>query len=530
MMISLRRLLHNRVELLLAFVVPIAFFSVFALIFGKGIGSGSTPRIKVVVVDESNTSTSTELSQSLRENDGLRVMRADSGQKLTRAQAERLVRSGSVTLAIVLQSKDSDQQPITAQLLTDASDQVAGQVVSALVGRSLMMTQAKHRMAALQRDEEMALQSMPAIDFSQLPTSDQAANPTAEPQESQPRDTEPRDTEESSPTPPRPLQATPTNVSPMRPSTTLQQRGNPTSEPIRQPTEDSPENPSPETDTERPWQSLRPTELTSNSTRTGNSTPLGDIAPASYNAPAEGGAIDDIGRPEISTGPGSQFTGDTDLLSQSPVEIVDVIGDQKSNPVVSMYAAGIAVMFLLFGSTSGGGALLEERENQTLDRLLSTQLTMDQLILGKWFYLTLLGIVQVSVMFAWGQLVFGVNVIGHWDGFLMMTTVTSFAAAAFGLMLATLCKTRGQLNGLSVILILTMSALGGSMVPRYVMSQQMRDVGLWTFNAWALDGYDKVFWRELPVSTLWPQLVVLTLCGVAFLVIARLLAIRWQRD
>ena len=58
---------------------------------------------------------------------------------------------------------------------------------------------------------------------------------------------------------------------------------------------------------------------------------------------------------------------------------------------------------------------------------------------------------------------------------------------------ATFASLEGWLNGLSVILILTMSCIGGSMVPRYLMSDELRQYGLWTFNAWALDGYTKVF-------------------------------------
>jgi ABC-2 type transport system permease protein len=79
------------------------------------------------------------------------------------------------------------------------------------------------------------------------------------------------------------------------------------------------------------------------------------------------------------------------------VAIIDLLGGEKRNPVVTMYAAGIAVMFLLFGATNGGATLLEERENQTLDRLLTTGLTMDQLLLGKWGYLTMLGIAQTTL-------------------------------------------------------------------------------------------------------------------------------------
>ena len=90
-----------------------------------------------------------------------------------------------------------------------------------------------------------------------------------------------------------------------------------------------------------------------------------------------------------------------------------------------------------------------------------------------------------------------------------MTVVTAAAAAALGLVLATLARSRGQLSGFSTILILTMSALGGSMFPRFLMSERMQKVGLLTFNAWALDGYLKVFWRNAPVWQLWPQVAVL---------------------
>jgi ABC-type multidrug transport system permease subunit len=110
-----------------------------------------------------------------------------------------------------------------------------------------------------------------------------------------------------------------------------------------------------------------------------------------------------------------------------------------------------------------------------------------------------------------------------------MTAITAAAAAALGLVLATLAKSRGQLSGFSTILILTMSALGGSMFPRFLMSEGMQKVGLVTFNAWALDGYLKVFWRNAPVWQLWPQLVVLVVLTSVFLGLARLLARRWER-
>src|SRR5207302_2615626 len=152
-----------------------------------------------------------------------------------------------------------------------------------------------------------------------------------------------------------------------------------------------------------------------------------------------------------------------------------------------------------------------------------------QLLVGKWISFVVLGVMQVSVMFLWGWLVFQVELWSHLTGFLVMTVVTAAAAAAFGIMLGTLCRTRGQLAGVSTTVILMMSAVGGSMFPRFAMSEGLQKAGLFTFNAWALDGYQKVFWRNAPVWELWPQLLVLAGLTVIFLVSARLLARRRER-
>jgi ABC-2 type transport system permease protein len=49
-----------------------------------------------------------------------------------------------------------------------------------------------------------------------------------------------------------------------------------------------------------------------------------------------------------------------------------------------------------------------------------------------------------------------------------------------------------------------------------------------TFNAWALDGYLKVFWRDAPIWQLWPQVAVLSVLAILFLTGARVMARRWE--
>ena len=54
-------------------------------------------------------------------------------------------------------------------------------------------------------------------------------------------------------------------------------------------------------------------------------------------------------------------------------------------------------MFLLFSMVGGaGGTLLDEVESGTLERLLSTNIGMTGLLVGKWLLLTLIGCLQLT--------------------------------------------------------------------------------------------------------------------------------------
>jgi ABC-2 type transport system permease protein len=205
-----------------------------------------------------------------------------------------------------------------------------------------------------------------------------------------------------------------------------------------------------------------------------------------------------------------------------------VVGQNKRNPMISFYAAATGVMFLLFTASGSAGALLDEAESGTLDRVLSSHVTMTTLMMGKLTFNTLLAFTQLVVMFLWAWAVFKLDLFTHISGFVVMGLCTAFAVAAFGMLLASICRTRAQLGALSTLLILTMSAIGGSMFPRFLMPVAMQKAGLWTINAWAIDGFTKVFWRDLPVRDLWPQVSVLLAVGIVLFVIARRIARRWE--
>ncbi|HEY2857993.1 MAG TPA: ABC transporter permease [Terracidiphilus sp.] len=205
-----------------------------------------------------------------------------------------------------------------------------------------------------------------------------------------------------------------------------------------------------------------------------------------------------------------------------------VVGEHKNKNMISFYAAAIGVMFLLFTASGSAGSLLDEQDSGTLDRVLSSRVTMTMLLAGKLTFNTLLAFVQLIVMFLWGWAVFKLDFFTHIPGFVVMGVCTAFAVASFGILLASMCHSRGQLGAVSTLLILMMSALGGSMFPRFLMPESVQKAGLFTINGWAIDGFTKVFWRDLPISALWPQVAVLLAIGVGLFAIARRIARRWE--
>ena len=413
---NLRR---DRAALVLNFVLPVVFFSIFAGIFAGSGNRESMPRVKVALADLDKSPSSAQLVAALQRETALQIIlqpetksgSAGNSAPFDAQTVETLVRNGDITIAVIipsgfgasLQGDPAGHRP-PVQLLADTSDPISPQVVNGLL-------------------QKAAMTSMPAF-YAGIGTKylDQWVGGFS------------------------------------------------------------------------PEQRRRIDE---------NMTRL-------QNLPAE-----------------SLNRGDSNA-TMIQVQTRDVMGEKKKNPVVAFYAAGIGVMFLLFTAANAGGALLEESESGTLDRILSTRVSMTQLLLGKLAFLTCLGTTQLIVMFVWGAVAFKVELWSHLPGFFIMTIITAFASSAFGLLLASLARTRPQLGALSTLLILSMSALGGSMFPRFLMPEAMKKIGLITFNAWAIDGYIKVFWREAPIAELWPQALVLGMATVVFFLIARQLARRWE--
>ena len=193
---------------------------------------------------------------------------------------------------------------------------------------------------------------------------------------------------------------------------------------------------------------------------------------------------------------------------------------KKGNLGLIQAVAGTAIMMLLFSLAGIGGGLLDEKESGTLKRLLYSPLKPIHILFGKLATSMLLAVVQLGVMFIFSWLVFGLPIFDDILSLILMIFCTGFAVSSFGILLVSIVKTRQQLNGIATIIIMLMSAIGGSMLPIYIMPEFMQKMAVLSVNYWGIQGFYDIFWRNLPLIDILPKMGVLIGIGLVMTLIS----------
>ena len=203
------------------------------------------------------------------------------------------------------------------------------------------------------------------------------------------------------------------------------------------------------------------------------------------------------------------------------LKVTSIVGERKKVSLNLIQAiAGTAIIMLLFSVTMHATSIIAEKEKGTINRLLYSPLKVVNILFGKMLSAFFIALCQLSVMFLFSIVVFKFDITINLPAFILLVFTTILAVIGFGFFLAAVSNTRQQAENLSTIVIIVMSAIGGSMVPLFMMPEIMEKFAHFTINYWVIQSFYDIYWRLIPLSEILPRIFILFVTGLTLITIS----------
>jgi ABC-2 type transport system permease protein len=169
---------------------------------------------------------------------------------------------------------------------------------------------------------------------------------------------------------------------------------------------------------------------------------------------------------------------------------------------------GYTVMGVFFIIGTMASSILMEKKDGTFRRLLVAPLPKSALLAGKILPYYLVNLIQIAIMFVTAHLLFGMA-FGDLPALVLVSLALAATATGLGILVAALAKTDTQVGGLSSLLTLTMSALGGCLMPTFIMPDFLQKISRAIPHAWAMQAFQDVLVRGYGVQGVLIEVFVL---------------------
>ncbi len=232
---------------------------------------------------------------------------------------------------------------------------------------------------------------------------------------------------------------------------------------------------------------------------------------AKFPATADGDLLAELERLRVAAAP--TLPGGLGLVEQPATPGGAVIVN-----AFDQYVPGFGVTFLLIGMLMGISlTVFDEREWGTLRRMRVSGAPLAGLLLGKLIARFVVGTVQMILLFAVGWALFGIS-LGREPAALLLPMIgISFAAAAFGLVIAAVARAHDSVMPLGAVTSMAMSAIGGCWWPLDFEPGWMRGFARLLPTTWTMQSFNDLMIRGVSASdVMWPFAATVGL-GVIYL-------------
>jgi len=179
---------------------------------------------------------------------------------------------------------------------------------------------------------------------------------------------------------------------------------------------------------------------------------------------------------------------------------------------------------------------INERKQNTLTRLSSMNVSLISMTLSKIVPYLLINQVQVWIMLGVGVFIVplfdtpALSISGDISAIVLLSFALSLSAIGLSTLLAVSASSAEQATTIGGILNILLGAIGGVMVPKFIMPEAMQELSHISPMSWGLDGFLEIFLKSADIAMVANEALMLMLFGVITLIFSMIiLQIRIKR-
>ena len=195
------------------------------------------------------------------------------------------------------------------------------------------------------------------------------------------------------------------------------------------------------------------------------------------------------------------------------------VGDVEPGNAANFVIPGYLVMFVFFAAALGAEAIIRERQNHTLERLLASSVRRESILGGVFAGTAAKGLIQIAVFWAVGILVFNIDLGLSPAAVIILSILMVIMSSAFAIMLAALVRTQRSAGSLAVLVSLVLAPLGGCWWPLFITPTWMQFLAKFTPHGWANTGFNKLMVFGAEFGDVVPEMLALVGFAVIFAII-----------
>ena len=183
---------------------------------------------------------------------------------------------------------------------------------------------------------------------------------------------------------------------------------------------------------------------------------------------------------------------------------------------------GMAVLFVFLSMTFTGAIFFREHVWGTWERLRASNALPLEMMIGKCFPAYLLTLVQLTIFFLVGVLMFGLHIQGSLIALALVMISLAFCLIGLAMLWVAISRSLGQFLILANLIGMFFTGIGGALAPTDALPSWAQVIAPISPAYWALQGFRTVILNGGDINTLLVPIVALIGFGAVSLLFASL--------